>query len=380
MKAEKIDHQKSHFVSLQLKVLAGFTIVFSLVFAGAYYWFYRFATSSALEQIREDLEITMEAAANGTDTDDFVALVNQGKSRADGYSNDPRYWQHVNWLAQIESIEPRAYIYTYTIAPAPHQILFIGSGSAINHRIDGAKFLESYDEPEGGILLQGLTAEIFDTNPFTDEWGTWVSGAIPLTNASGDPVGALGVDFRADYVLQVQQQIRSSILLAFTTTYGTLFVLVWVVSRVLTQPIAKLTKTAELIGEGDYDQNLSYLSGKKRFRDEITTLAEVFEIMVSKVRQREETLKQQVAELRIEIDQSKRQKRVKEITDTDFFQDLQVKAQSLRKRHQNAVSDSTSDLTSDSSLDSVSDPTSDLSSNSPTSSVNDMGGSNAPPL
>jgi methyl-accepting chemotaxis protein len=346
----KLKSQKLHFISLQLKVLTGFTLVFSLVFAGAYYWFYRFATGFALEQIREDLETTMEAAANGTDTDSFAALMSQGTPRADGYSDDPRYWEHVNWLAQIETIEPRAYIYTYTATSTPNKILFVGSGSAVNQRIDGAKFLEPYQEPGGGILTRGLATKIFDTDPFTDEWGIWVSGAIPLTNARGERVGALGVDFRADYVLQVQHQIRSSILLAFTMTYGTLFILVWVVSRILTQPIVKLTHTAEQIGEGDYTQSLSSLSGEKLFRDEITTLAEVFEIMVSKVRQREETLKQQVAELRIEIDQAKRQKRVQEIVDTDFFQDLQIKAQSLRDRHHNAISDPLLDPDPDSDL------------------------------
>jgi HAMP domain-containing protein len=338
-RTSKIAYKNPHFISLQFKVLAGFTLVFSLVFTGAYYWFYRFATGSALKQIQENLETTMEAAASGTDMEDFAALINQGAPNVNGYSDDPRYWKHVNWLAQMEGIEPRAYIYTYIPASTSNKILFVGSGSAVNQRIDGAKFLEVYDEPEGGILTQGLTAQIFDTDPFTDEWGTWVSGAMPLTNVDGERVGALGVDFRADYVLQVQQQIRGSILLAFTATYGTLFVLVWVVSRVLTQPIVQLTKTAEQIGEGDYDQSLSYLLGEKRFRDEITTLAKVFEIMVSKVRQREETLKQQVAELRIEIDQAKRQKRVQEIVDTDFFQDLRVKAQTLRDRHHSATSD-----------------------------------------
>lgn len=355
LKAAEQKPRKPHFISLQLKVLTGFTLVFSLVFAGAYYWFYRFATNFALEQIREDLETTMEAAASGTNTEDFAALIEQGTPRANGYSSDPRYWEHVNWLAQLESIEPRAYIYTYTASPNPNQIIFVGSGSAVNRRIDGAKFLEAYDEPEGGILHQGLTTEIFDPEPFTDEWGTWVSGATPLIDRDGKRVGALGVDFRADYVLQVQQQIRGSVLIAFMTTYGTLFILVWVVSRVLTQPIVNLTQTAERIGKGDYNQSLSYLSGG-RVRDEITTLAEVFEIMVSKVQQREEILKRQVAELRIEIDQTKRQKRVKEIVDTDFFQDLRVKAQSLRRRSQDPDSDPTSNAgltsTSDSPTDS----------------------------
>jgi CHASE3 domain sensor protein len=47
---------------------------------------------------------------------------------------------------------------------------------------------------------------------------------------------------------------------------------------------------------------------------------------------REQSLKQQIQQLRIEIDEAKRQKQVSEIVDSDFFQDLQAKAQSIRSR------------------------------------------------
>jgi methyl-accepting chemotaxis protein len=47
---------------------------------------------------------------------------------------------------------------------------------------------------------------------------------------------------------------------------------------------------------------------------------------------REQSLKQEIQQLRIEIDEVKRQKQVSEIVDTDFFQDLQAKARSIRSR------------------------------------------------
>jgi CHASE3 domain sensor protein/HAMP domain-containing protein len=47
---------------------------------------------------------------------------------------------------------------------------------------------------------------------------------------------------------------------------------------------------------------------------------------------REQGLKQQIQQLRIEIDEVKRQRQVSEIVETDFFQDLQAKAQSFRNR------------------------------------------------
>ena len=85
------------------------------------------------------------------------------------------------------------------------------------------------------------------------------------------------------------------------------------------------------MGEGEYNQNLDELINT-RFSDEISTLADVFKLMANKIKGREEKLKQQVAELKIEIDESKRKKQVAEITESDFFQDLQARAKEMRKR------------------------------------------------
>ena len=49
---------------------------------------------------------------------------------------------------------------------------------------------------------------------------------------------------------------------------------------------------------------------------------------------REQKLKKQVAELKIQIDQSKKQRQVEEIIGSDFFKDLQKKAEKLRLREQ----------------------------------------------
>jgi HAMP domain-containing protein/GAF domain-containing protein len=51
---------------------------------------------------------------------------------------------------------------------------------------------------------------------------------------------------------------------------------------------------------------------------------------------REQGLKQEIQQLRIEIDEAKRQKQVSEIVDTDFFQDLQAKARTMRSRRSGA--------------------------------------------
>jgi nitrogen fixation/metabolism regulation signal transduction histidine kinase len=109
-----------------------------------------------------------------------------------------------------------------------------------------------------------------------------------------------------------------------------LFVLVYIFSELFNRPILKLTNAAEQIGEGDYNQDMTSMI-KGRYRDEISTLSQVFSIMVGKVREREQKLMRQVEELRIEIDTAKQESQVIEIVESDFFKDLQAKAGKMRR-------------------------------------------------
>ncbi len=65
--------------------------------------------------------------------------------------------------------------------------------------------------------------------------------------------------------------------------------------------------------------------------DEVGQLARVFRGMAQEVRTRERQLKQQIRELTIQIDQTKKETQVQEIVESDFFQDLQTRAEKLRR-------------------------------------------------
>jgi len=68
-------------------------------------------------------------------------------------------------------------------------------------------------------------------------------------------------------------------------------------------------------------------------QDELGKLAKLFRRMAQDVVSREKQLKQRVMELNIEIDEIKKAKQVQEVTDSEFFKDLQSRATSLRRRH-----------------------------------------------
>lgn len=326
------------FISLAIRLLLAFTLVFGIVFGGAYYWFYTFSTQVAMDRLEEDLTVLLTGVAGQIDGDAFSAMVQEGGTPTEeGFFPDESnslYWDQVRFLNEISQIDPRAGIYTYARGADLNEVVFVTDGGALTQDPSAAKFLQSvvYPPQDASVILAGLDHVELYMKIYTDPNfpGSWVSGYAPIRNKAGQAVGAVGIDFRADYVRQVQDDVKNGFAPAAVISAVLLIGMVFFVSRLLTRPVVALTKAAELIGEGQYDQDLSGMTGG-RLTDEIGTLARVFEIMVSKVRQREEKLKKQVAELQIMIDDSKRQEQVSQIVDSDFFRDLQQKARTMRQ-------------------------------------------------
>ncbi|HLA43085.1 MAG TPA: HAMP domain-containing protein [Aggregatilineales bacterium] len=327
------------FLSLRVKMLVVFSLLFAAGFAAAFYWFYNFATDQALGRIEEDLLDTLDGAIAGINGDEFAELA-QAEPGESGYPEENAFYDaHQRWMAQIIRIEPRAIPYTFIPTDVDREVLWIGDGfREIPERQPGTAFKESYDAGDS-LLYDGLQSIHARLTFQPDQWGNWVSAYGPIRNSTGEVVGGMGIDFDAAYVEQVQQEIQDTVIYAFVIAYGLLFISVFVFSTYLTRPIIDLTEVAREIGEGDYDQDLSKLTSA-RMSDEITTLARVIDLMVEKVAEREESLKKKVASLQIMIDEQKRDAQVAELTGNEFFQDMKARAEELRRTRKGSLGES----------------------------------------
>lgn len=95
------------------------------------------------------------------------------------------------------------------------------------------------------------------------------------------------------------------------------------------QQFAKVTSAAMAVEAGIYEPDS--LDDVARRTDELGHLARVFQRMEHEVRAREQSLKKQVAQLRIEIDRATQAQQVAEITETEYFQHLRKRARDLRE-------------------------------------------------
>ena len=353
------------FVSLRWKLVIGFSLVFTVIFTGSYYWFYAFSTERALERIRSDLHDTLQGAAAGLDGASLRILAEEGEVNADGFSDHALYRDQLAWFATVQSLEPRAWPFTYVAGTETDTIYALADLWALHDPSKAYRFGEV--EHDAGPMIAGLSASTFDIPRqgrcamersayegaffgavrgqlvyasclltrrvgYTDAHGSWVSAFQPVRDADGVLTGAIGIDFEMAYVDQVQDAILDRVLHAFVLTYLTLLLLVLLMARYVTTPVIRLTSLVARVGEGAYDQDFGTLR-TSRWRDEIGQLAAAFEAMTEQVRQREQTLQREVRQLRIVIDERKRSQDVLQIVETDFFRDLQEKAQRFRQRN-----------------------------------------------
>jgi two-component system cell cycle response regulator len=96
------------------------------------------------------------------------------------------------------------------------------------------------------------------------------------------------------------------------------------------EQVGRLTSAAAALEAGGFTPDS--LEAVVARPDALGQLARVFRRMAREVRAREERLERQVRELRIEVDEAKRAREVAEITETDYFRELQQRAQQLRSQ------------------------------------------------
>jgi two-component system cell cycle response regulator len=94
------------------------------------------------------------------------------------------------------------------------------------------------------------------------------------------------------------------------------------------EQVAHVAAAAAAVESGTFEpRSLSVVAERE---DALGRLARVFGRMAIEIREREERLRREVKKLRIEIDETKAAKQVEEITETDYFHELQEKVAKLR--------------------------------------------------
>ncbi|GIV97446.1 MAG: hypothetical protein KatS3mg057_2103 [Herpetosiphonaceae bacterium] len=157
---------------------------------------------------------------------------------------------------------------------------------------------------------------------------------VAIVISAALPTAVLGFFLTQEFSGQDTANSNVTIKLILTIIVGLIFSIAnaGLVAQSMSRPLLRLTGAARAMEAGELSSGQVAELKATEGNDEIAILSQVFGRMAEEVITREEKLRRQVEELRIEIDVVKQQKQVAEITDTDYFQELQRRAKALRRK------------------------------------------------
>ncbi len=326
---------------MRWKLLTAFAGAFTLVFIFIAIWVVQFATSRAEQRLMQQLGSTSAGGATTINAAEFQELLATVPVVPDpdnpfgvGYPDSPLYASQAAQLMRIRDIVEEANPYSYFRDEVDGKLYFAASAGyyyvpqfGVTYRVpvDGVVSPETYQRMERGLT------ETVDEPAYSDVYGSWISSYSPVRLADGTSVGAIGIDYPLTYVDQIRSESRSQVLPVLVLSYLVLLLMVLVLSSALVRPLRRLTDATRRVEQGEYQLDVTSLV-KSRFPDEMYVLAASFARMARKVGAREKSLTREVQRLKVEIDASKREQAVLEITETDFFSDLEARAAEMRRR------------------------------------------------
>jgi CRP/FNR family transcriptional regulator, cyclic AMP receptor protein len=172
--------------------------------------------------------------------------------------------------------------------------------------------------PQGGQAQEGQAIRVFKPGEMLGEMS--LIDQLPRSTsarAEGDTV-ILTLDNHAfEQLLRAHPELSSELMREFS---GRL--------RYTTDFISEMRSWVQRMAEGNYQ---SIQPAGDQQDSSLAALAAEFMRMATQVREREDKLRQEVAQLRIEIDQSKRKQDFSQITESEYYQNLKARLKVLRE-------------------------------------------------
>jgi PAS domain S-box-containing protein len=165
------------------------------------------------KEMKNSLRDISESAALLVNGDIHGKFTNRAMEGTAAYQNEV-----VKFRKVIEKVSRLAYIYTVVLKDDKVHFVLDSAlpGDADGDGVDDHSYImDVYDTPTDEMLTalkDGVTT--VDQEPYTDKWGTFISGYVPVRDSAQKVVGVLGVDVRVQDVMDGLASIRRAALIS----------------------------------------------------------------------------------------------------------------------------------------------------------------------
>jgi len=192
----------------------------------------------------------------------FPELKNSQSILDDGRNGEESYFDLVRRINVI--VESYNFAYIYYLQVKGKEVRFFLDTDDISMFDEGAEIdeyvLKPYDEPPDEVF-EALSNRNFTITkePYTDEWGTFVSGFLPVLNNSGKVEGVLGLDLDVSYVKGLENRAIFTFLLSLAICLGAAAIISINVAFSITKPINEVAVAANTLAQMRFDIKTSKL-------------------------------------------------------------------------------------------------------------------------
>lgn len=317
------ERNRPPYLSLRWKLLGAFTAAFTIVFAFIALWVVHYAGTAALTRVKAQLIEATEGTARDLPVNAVAQLT--GLPAGANVTGNEYYRRVLRDLKAVRTTLPALRPYVVARAPGDTLDYLVSTDGQFRDPV-----LNSTPQSTVDYMMRAFDGTVYQGRN-DDKYGQWVTAYAPVVDRQGQALAVVGMDFPLEYVRNVRTDARKQVFPILISGYVGLIAMVLLVSTLLVRPIERMTTASKRIADGDYDLDLTRIT-RSRYPDELSDLADSFQFMASKVAARERELAQEVRRLQVQIDTTRREESVREITETEFFTDLQAKAAQMRAR------------------------------------------------
>jgi methyl-accepting chemotaxis protein len=223
--------------------------------------------------IRTRIRDTAAVAALAVNADEHARLVTPEDETTPAY-------KHLKAILQSIRGQSTDVRFVYTMRQgADKKVMFVVD--AEESEKDMSHVGDVYDDAPKSLQekIGTLSAPFVEEEPYTDQWGTFLSAYAPLRAADGKLEGLLGIDISMDKVNKTMHRFLLLIILTCLVIMIPILIFGWVLGGMCSRPIRNLILKSEEVATGDL--KVVFDEGRK---DEIGSLARGMDEMVSSLR------------------------------------------------------------------------------------------------
>ncbi|MCL2270334.1 MAG: methyl-accepting chemotaxis protein [Treponema sp.] len=115
------------------------------------------------------------------------------------------------------------------------------------------------DAPDEALAAWNSLRFTMTSKPYTDEWGTFVSGFYPIQDSSGKVAGLLGIDLDVTYVQSLENRAIYTFIISLIAILGVSILISLKVASSITKPINEVAVATRTLAQMRFDIKTSKL-------------------------------------------------------------------------------------------------------------------------